>query len=153
MLLRYTQQFCCGFDRNYFCQRNGAKTVNILSKITSLHFNLLFIEILMYKISVTWQSADIVQYWYWYTGKHHCHLMLWNNVYTRQCARGCDVSACTAGNKRIFSESARCKTDRPVTVPGQSCEKSSDSDHWPVNRCISSYHRKDRFFFLSSFIL
>ncbi len=57
MLLRYTQQFCCGFDRNYFCQRNGAKSVNILSKITSLHFNLLFIEILMNKISVMLQSG------------------------------------------------------------------------------------------------
>ncbi len=28
-----TQQFCCGFDQNYFRQWNWAKTVNILSKI------------------------------------------------------------------------------------------------------------------------
>ncbi len=36
--------------------------------------------------------------------------------------------------------SARRETDWPVTDPSQSCEKSSDSDHWPVNRCISSYN-------------
>ncbi len=53
------------------------------------------------------------------------------------CACGCDVSACATGNNRIGSESARCETDRLVTDPGRSCEKSSDSDHWPVNRCIS----------------
>ncbi len=28
-----------------------------------------------------------------------------------ECARGCDVSACAAGNKRIGSESARRETD------------------------------------------
>ncbi len=33
VLLRDTQQFCCGFDLNYFRQQNWAKTVNILSKI------------------------------------------------------------------------------------------------------------------------
>ncbi len=33
VLLGDTQEFCCGFDRNYFRQRNLAKTVNILSKI------------------------------------------------------------------------------------------------------------------------
>ncbi len=33
VLLGDTQQFCCGFDLNYFHQRNWAKTVNILSKI------------------------------------------------------------------------------------------------------------------------
>ncbi len=32
-------------------------------------------------------------------------------------ARGCDVSACAAGNNRIGSESARGETDRPVTDP------------------------------------
>ncbi len=48
-----------------------------------------------------------------------------NNVFTRdcdiycECARGCDVSACAAGNKRIGLESARCETDRPVTDPGR----------------------------------
>ncbi len=31
-----------------------------------------------------------------------------------ECARGCDVSACPAGNKRIGSESARRKTDRSI---------------------------------------
>ncbi len=40
-----------------------------------------------------------------------------------ECARGCDVSACDTGNKRIGSESARRETDRPVTDPGRSCEK------------------------------
>ncbi len=25
----------------------------------------------------------------------------------------------------------------PVTDPGRTCAKSDDSDHWPVNRCIS----------------
>ncbi len=54
-----------------------------------------------------------------------------------ECARGCDVPACAAGNNRIGSESARRETDRPVTDPGRSCEKSADSDHWPVNQCIS----------------
>ncbi len=49
-----------------------------------------------------------------------------NNVFTRdcECARGCDVSACAAGNKRIGSESARRETDRQVTNPGRSCKKS-----------------------------
>ncbi len=66
-----------------------------------------------------------------------------NDVFTHdcECARGCDVIACAAGNKRIGSESARRETDRPVTDPGRSCEKSADSDHWPVNQCISSYNR------------
>ncbi len=50
VLLRDTQQFCCGFDRNYFRQQNLAKTVSI-SVIKSLDFNLLFIEILLFKIS------------------------------------------------------------------------------------------------------
>ncbi len=49
----HTQQFCCGFDQNYFHQQNLAKTVNFLSK--SLHFNFLFIKMLLYKISVTLQ--------------------------------------------------------------------------------------------------
>ncbi len=53
-----------------------------------------------------------------------------------ECARGCDVSACAAGNKRIGTESARRETDRS----GRSCEKSSDYDHWPVNRCISNMY-------------
>ncbi len=56
-----------------------------------------------------------------------------------ECARGCDVSACAAGNKRIGSESARRETDWLVTDPGRSCKKSSDYDHWPVNRCISIF--------------
>ncbi len=47
------------------------------------------------------------------------------------------ATACAAGNNRIGSESARRETDRPVTDPGRSCEKSADSDHWPVNQCIS----------------
>ncbi len=57
-----------------------------------------------------------------------------NDVLTRdcdiycECARGCDVSACAAGNKKIGSESGRRETDRPVTDPGRSCEKSADSD-------------------------
>ncbi len=40
-----------------------------------------------------------------------------NNMCTRdcdiycECVRGCDVSACAAGNNRISSESARCETD------------------------------------------
>ncbi len=69
-----------------------------------------------------------------------------NNVLTRdcdiycECARGCDVSTCAAGNKRIGSESARRETDRPVTDPGRSRGKSDDSDHWPVNRCISTQY-------------
>ncbi len=54
-----------------------------------------------------------------------------------ECARGCDVSACATGNNRIGSESARRETDQPVTDPGRSCEKSADSDHWPVNWWIS----------------
>ncbi len=33
VLLRDTQQFCCGFDRNYYRLRNWEKKVNILSKI------------------------------------------------------------------------------------------------------------------------
>ncbi len=51
----------------------------------------------------------------------------WNYVFTRdcECARDCDVIACAAGNKRIGSESARRETDRPVTDPGRSCEKSA----------------------------
>ncbi len=61
-------------------------------------------------------------------------------LHTTECARGCDVIACAAGNKRIRSDSARRETDRTVTDPGRSCEKSSDSDHWPVNRCISNKH-------------
>ncbi len=38
-------------------------------------------------------------------------------LFTRdcECARGCDVSACAAGNKRIGSESAKHEIDRPVT--------------------------------------
>ncbi len=48
------------------------------------------------------------------------------------------TSLCTAGNKRIGSESARRETDRPVTDPGRSCEKLTDFNHWPVNRCIST---------------
>ncbi len=69
---------------------------------------------------------------------------MWNDMYTRdcdiycECARGCEVSAYATVNNRIGSESARRETDRPVTDPGLSCEKSADSDHWPVNRCISS---------------
>ncbi len=54
-----------------------------------------------------------------------------------ECARGCDVSAWAAGNNRIGSESARRETDRPVSDPGRSCEKSADSDHWLVNQYIS----------------
>ncbi len=54
-----------------------------------------------------------------------------------KCAHGCDVSACAAGNKRIGSESARRETDRTITDPGRSCEKSVDSDHWPANRGIA----------------
>ncbi len=48
--------------------------------------------------------------------------------HTVECACGCDVSACAAGNKRIGSESA--------CGPGRSCEKSSNFDHWPVNLCV-----------------
>ncbi len=65
-----------------------------------------------------------------------------NEMYTRdgdiycECARGCDASACAAGNKRIVSESASRETDRPVTDTGRSSEKSSNSNHWPVNQCI-----------------
>ncbi len=57
-----------------------------------------------------------------------------NDMFARdcECVHGCDVIACAAGNKRIGSESARHETDR-----ARSCEKSADSDHWPVNRCIS----------------
>ncbi len=55
-----------------------------------------------------------------------------------ECARGCDVSACAAGNKRTGSESTRRETDQPVTDPGRSCDKLSESDHWPVSRCISN---------------
>ncbi len=40
-------------------------------KSKSLNFNLLFIAILLYKISVTLQSG-----WYCYSGKHHGHLMM-----------------------------------------------------------------------------
>ncbi len=47
-----------------------------------------------------------------------------------KCARGCDVSACAAGNKRIGSESARRETDRFWI-------RITDSDHWPVNRGIA----------------
>ncbi len=62
------------------------------------------------------------------------------SLFTRdcECVCGCDVIACAAGNKRIGSKSARRETDRPVTDPGRSCEKLADSDHWPVNRCISN---------------
>ncbi len=35
--------------------------------------------------------------------------------------------------------SARHETERPVTDPGRSCEKSADSDHWLVNRSISNF--------------
>ncbi len=38
----------------------------------------------------------------------------------------------------IKGSARRRETDRPVTDSGQSCDKSADSDHWPVNRCISS---------------
>ncbi len=60
-------------------------------------------------------------------------------MYTRdydiycECAHGCDVSACVAGNNKIGSESGRRETGRPVTDPGRSCKKSTDSDLWPVN--------------------
>ncbi len=49
-----------------------------------------------------------------------------------ECVRGCDVSACAAGNKRIGSESARRETDhrspiraghprnQPIPIPGRS---------------------------------
>ncbi len=46
-----------------------------------------------------------------------------NDVLTRdfdiycECVRGCDISACAAGNKRIGSKSARRKTDWLVTDP------------------------------------
>ncbi len=44
---------------------------------------------------------------------------MWNNVFACncECARGCDVTTCAAGNKRIGSQSERCKTDRPITDP------------------------------------
>ncbi len=40
-------------------------------------------------------------------------------LHATECARGCDVIACAAGNKRIGSESARRETDRPVTDPNR----------------------------------
>ncbi len=53
-----------------------------------------------------------------------------NDVFARdcECARGCDVIACAAGNNRIGSESSRGETNWSVTDPGRSCDKSSDSD-------------------------
>ncbi len=45
------------------------------------------------------------------------HIYVRNDVFTRdcECARGCDVIACAAGNKRIGSESARSETEhRPI---------------------------------------
>ncbi len=62
-----------------------------------------------------------------------------------ECARGFDVSACAAGTKRIGSESARRETERPVADLARSCNISADSDHWPVNRCISSFHCANAF--------
>ncbi len=73
-------------------------------------------------------------------------------MFTRDCECARDVIACAAGNKRIGSESARRETDRPVTDLGRSCEKSADSDHWLVNRCISSYIRNLEMF-LGLFVL
>ncbi len=35
-------------------------------------------------------------------------------LHATECARGCDVIACAAGNKRIGTESVRRETDRPV---------------------------------------
>ncbi len=53
-----------------------------------------------------------------------------NDIYTRDCEIYCDcVHGCDAS-----------EPDRPVTDPGRSCEKSADSDHWPVNRCISNFY-------------
>ncbi len=152
-----------------------SKNTQYFVKSKSLNFienTFLFIEILLYKISVTLQSC-----WYWYSGKHHVaylniyvhffflpflsmHLYIsvryfvcavsltrslrlckphlarhkyiisclhWMQLklelfscetmclHATECARGCDVSACTTGNKRI------------------------GSDHWPINQCISTF--------------
>ncbi len=66
-----------------------------------------------------------------------------NDVFTHdcdiycECVRSCDLSVCAAGNKRIGLESSRQETDRPVTDPGWSCEKSAHYDR-PLNRSISN---------------
>ncbi len=89
-----------------------------------------------------WLSAFIYE---WMNDQQHrlksnAPILTWNDVFTCdcECARGCDVSACVAGDKRIGTESASNETDRPVTDPGRSCEKTSDSIHWLVNWCNSS---------------
>ncbi len=61
MLLRDTTVLLCGFGLNYFRQLNWAKAINIVSKM-SLNVNFLFIELLLYKISVTLKLC-------WYLGK------------------------------------------------------------------------------------
>ncbi len=57
-------------------------------------------------------------------------------LHETECARGCDIIACAAGNKSIGSESARRETDRPVTDLGWSCEKSVDSNHWSIGASL-----------------
>ncbi len=77
-----------------------------------------------------------------------CHfkiriILLRNDVFTRdcdiycECARGCDVSACAAGNKRFGLE--LCKTwDWPAGHrSGLFMRKISRFRYCPVNRCIS----------------
>ncbi len=66
-------------------------------------------------------------------------ILMPNDVFTRdcdiycECAHGCDISVCAAGNKRIGLESARHETDRPVTDPGWSCEISANYDRRSIS--------------------
>ncbi len=53
-------------------------------------------------------------------------------LHATECARTVTSLPCAVGNTIIGSESARRETD-PVVM----WFKSADSDHWPVNRCIS----------------
>ncbi len=80
-----TKHFCCSETHNssavaliatIFVSEIEQKQSAFCLKSKSLNFNLLFIEIILYKISVTLQTCC-----YCYSGKHHGRLMLLTKSY------------------------------------------------------------------------